>query len=133
MPGVSQDHSFAGGEIVSRWSDIILARRSGESPDGADGAPWGPWYAVPSTAGIQVRVKRNRINGQSERELYAWAYEFKTQLPRPISFQYRVQPSREGPFDRLVRRMAPGEVVRGSVVLPTSGPVWIDAVLIGDR
>jgi hypothetical protein len=115
---------------VSRWSDIIKARRSGETPDGAGTVPWGPWYPVPSTAGIQVRVRRERVNGTGDRELFAWAYEFKTQLPRPVSFQYKIQMSKEGPFDRLVRRLLPGEVVRGSVILATSGPVWIDARLI---
>lgn len=115
---------------MSRWSDIIIARRAGQPADGPDGVPWGPWYPVPSTAGIQVRVRRNRISGEGDRALFAWAYEFKTQLPRPISFQYKVHPNKEGPYDRLVRRMLPGEVIRGSVILSTSGPVWIDAELI---
>jgi hypothetical protein len=115
---------------VSRWSDIILARRSGGSAEGQEGVPWGPWYPVPSTAGIQVRVRRDLINGKGNRELFAWAYEFKSQLPRPIGFQYKIQMSKDGPFDRLVRQLMPGEVVRGSVILATSGPVWIDAKLI---
>ncbi len=107
-----------------------MARRSGGAPEGREGVPWGPWYPVPSTAGIQVRVRRERVAGKGERELFAWAYEFKTQLPRPISFQYKIQVSKDGPFDRLVRRLLPGEVVRGSVILSTSGPVWIDAKLV---
>lgn len=116
---------------MSRWGDIIMARRSGGSGDGAGGVPWGPWYPVPSTAGIEVRVRRELVSGADERELFAWAYEFKTLLPRPISFQYKIQMTKDGPFDRLVRRLNPGEVVRGSVILSTSGPVWIDAKLVG--
>jgi len=115
---------------VSRWSDIILARRSGGTPDGPDRVPWGPWYPVPSAAGIQVRVRKELVDSKGTRELFAWAYEFKNQLPRPVGFQYKVQISKDGPFDRLVRRLLPGEVVRGSVILATSGPVWIDAKLI---
>ncbi|MBK6421878.1 MAG: hypothetical protein IPF77_06615 [Gemmatimonadetes bacterium] len=116
---------------MSRWSDIILARRGENVPEENNGGPWGPWYPVPSTAGVLVRVRRARITQEGERELYAWSYEFKSQLPRAISFQYKVHPNRDGPFDRVVRRIVAGEVVRGSVILPTSGPVWIDARLIG--
>jgi hypothetical protein len=86
---------------------------------------------VPSTAGVEVRVRRECVSAAGERELYAWAYEFKTQLPRPITFQYKIQVTKDGPFDRLVRHLNPGEVARGSVILSTSGPVWIDAKLIG--
>ena len=115
---------------MSRWSDIILARRSGGTPDGPDRVPWGPWYPVPSAAGIQVRVRKELVDSKGTRELFAWAYEFKNQLPRPVGSQYKVQITKDGPFDRLVRRVLPGEVVRGSVILATSGPVWIDAKLI---
>lgn len=116
---------------MSRWSDIILARR-GEGPqEDPAGAPWGAWYPVPSAAGIVVRVRRSRIDSEGARELYSWSYEFKSQLPRPVGFQYKVQVSREDPFDRVVRRIVVGEVVRGSVILPTPGPIWIDARLIG--
>jgi hypothetical protein len=129
-PVVLEAPSVGEGVRVSRWSDIILARRSGASPDGEGGVPWGPWHPVPSTAGIQVRVRRECVSGSGNRELYAWAYEFKSQLPRPIGFQYKIQMTKDGPFDRLVRQLLPGEVVRGSVILSTSGPVWIDATLI---
>lgn len=116
---------------MSRWSDIILSRRGEQPPDDPAGSPWGPWYPVPSCVGIVVRVRRSRISPEEARELYAWAYEFKSNLPRPIGFQYKVHPNRDGPFDRLARSLLPGEILRGSVILPTAGPVWIDARLIG--
>lgn len=86
---------------------------------------------MPSTAGILVRVRRTRISRPEERELYSWAYEVRSQLPRPVSFEYKVQLTRDGPFDRLARAVTAGDVIRGTVILPTAGPVWIDARLIG--
>jgi len=51
---------------------------------------------------------------------------------RPVSFEYRVQLSREGPFDRVAIGISMGDVVGGTVILPTAGPVWIDARLLGE-
>ena len=115
---------------MSRWGDIIRARR--ERSGGADESrvAWGPWHEVASAAGIQVRVKRSTVAGDGDRELYLWGYEFKSLLPRPIGFRYKVHLNREGPYDRLVRELAPGEIASGSVILPTVGPIWIDAQLI---
>ena len=115
---------------MSRWGDIIRARRERSGGGEEGGARWGPWHEVASAPGIQVRVKRTTVQGEGARELYLWSYEFKSLLPRPIGFRYKVHLNREGPYDRLVRELAPGEVSSGSVILPTSGPIWIDAQLM---
>ncbi|MEO8634496.1 MAG: hypothetical protein ABI587_04365 [Gemmatimonadales bacterium] len=117
---------------MSRWGDIIRARKE-RSSGGDDTTPsWGPWHEVASAVGIQVRVKRMAVTSDGARELYLWSYEFKSLLPRPAGFRYKVHLSREGPYDRLVQRLGLGEFASGSVILPTAGPIWIDAQLAGD-
>lgn len=115
---------------MSRWGDIIRARREHSGGGDEHSVPWGPWHEVASAVGIQVRVKRATVSGDDQRELFLWSYEFKTLLPRPVGFRYKVHLNREGPYDRLVRELSPGEVANGSVLLPTAGPIWIDAQLI---
>lgn len=115
---------------MSRWGDIIRARRE-RSGGGVDQtATWGPWHEVAGAVGIQVRVKRTTVHGEGDRELYLWSYEFKSLLPRQVGFRYKVHLNREGPYDRLVRELSAGEVASGSVILPTPGPIWIDAQLM---
>jgi len=122
---------LTGVATMSRWSDIIRARRS--PTDGEDSStPWGEWHPVPSTPAVQVRVRRTNLP-DGRRDLHLWAYQFRSVLPRRVSFEYRVQLNREGPFDRLARGVEPGEVVGGTVILPTAGPVWIDARLAGEE
>ena len=117
---------------MSRWGDIIRARkqRTGSGESAEDITAWGPWHDVASAVGIQVRVKRTTVIGEGNRALYLWSYEFKSLLPRQVGFRYKVHLNREGPYDRLVRELSAGEVAGGSVILPTSGPIWIDAQLI---
>ncbi len=115
---------------MSRWSDIIRARRS-EPGDGRPAStPWGEWQPVPSTSALQVRVRRTRLPGEGGRELHLWEYQFRSVVLQRVSFEYRVQLSREGPFDRVAVGLEMGEVVNGTVILPTAGPVWIDARLL---
>lgn len=116
---------------MSRWSDIIKSRRSQGDGDTPDSTPWGDWHPVPSSPAIQVRVRRTRLPPDGRRELYLWAYQFRSVVPRRVSFDYRIQLSRDGPFDRTAAGVEVGQVVSGTVILPTAGPVWIDARLAG--
>ncbi len=116
---------------MSRWSDIIRARRSQPGQDLPASTPWGEWQPVPSTAAVQVRVRRTSLPAEGGRNLHLWEYQFRSVVPKRVSFEYRVQLSREGPFDRLAVGLEMTEVVNGTVILPTAGPVWIDARLMG--
>lgn len=115
---------------MSRWSDIIRARRSQPGDDLPASTPWGEWQPVPSTSAIQVRVRRTRLPAEGRRDLHQWEYQFRSVVLKQVSFEYRVQLGREGPFDRVAVGVAMGEVVAGTVILPTAGPVWIDARLL---
>lgn len=116
---------------MSRWSDIIRARRSQPGGDLPASTPWGEWQPLPSTSALQVRVRRTRLPADGGRDLHLWEYQFRSVVLKKVSFEYRVQLSREGPFDRVAAGVAMGEVVSGTVILPTAGPVWIDARLMG--
>ena len=118
---------------MSRWSDIIRARRSPAEGEEPSPTPWGEWQSVPSTPAIQVRVRRTSLPADGRRHLHLWAYQFRSVLPKRLSFEYRVQPAREGPFDRVAIGVEIGQVVSGTVILPTSGPVWIDARIMGEE
>lgn len=112
---------------MSRWGDILKARAE---RDGGMG-PWGEWQGVPGTAAVQVRVRRSHPSPQAVS--YRWGFQFRSVLPRPLSFEFRLGMVRDGPFDQVVRGLEPGRVVSGTVVLPTAGPVWVDARLLPDR
>ena len=116
---------------MSRWSDIIRARRSQPKDDFPASSPWGEWQPVPSTSTLQVRVRRTRLPADGRRDLHLWEYQFRSVVPQRVSFEYRVQLSREGPFDRVAVGVEVGDIVTGTVILQTAGPVWIDARLIG--
>ncbi len=118
---------------MSRWSDIIRARRSPAEGGEPGPTPWGEWQPVPSTPAIQVRVRRSTLPAEGRRELHLWGYQFRSVLPKRVSFEYRVQLAREGPFDRVAIGVEIGQVVSGTVILPTAGPVWIDARLMGEE
>lgn len=90
--------------------------------------PWGEWHQVPGTAAIQVRVRRSVPGGNGQ--LYSWGYQFRSVIPQRLSFEYRVGLVREAPYDRVALGLDPGGVVSGTVVLPTAGPLWIDARLL---
>lgn len=105
---------------MGRWSDILRARRT---RDGGVG-PWGDWHAVPSSAAIQVRVRR--ASSDVRPSLYSWSYQFRALVPRRLTFEYRVSDARGGKCDQ-VASVGPGEVVAGTILLPTPGPIWIDA------
>jgi hypothetical protein len=49
-----------------------------------------------------------------------------------VSFDYRIHLSRDGPLDRTAAGVDAGQVVSGTVILPTAGPLWIDARLTGE-
>jgi len=92
--------------------------------------PWGEWHALPGTAAVQVRVRRSE---PAPRETsYRWDYQFRSVLPRRVSFAYRVGAEQGGPLDGVARDVEPGGVVSGTVQLATAGPVWIDARLLED-
>jgi hypothetical protein len=129
LPSLPSEYQ-SGGDRVSRWGDIIRARRERSGGGDDHTAAWGPWHEVASAVGIQVRVKRTTVHGEGDRELYLWSYEFKSLLPRSVGFRYKVHLNRDGPYDRLVRELVPREIASGSVILPTAGPIWIDAQLM---
>lgn len=114
---------------MSRWSDILLARRQGQ-PEEEGASPWSPWHHANSCAGIRFRVRRKVIGRDRGREFFSWEYEFRSEFPTAVSFEYRVRSSPEGPFDLQARQVGPGQLVRGSVIMSTGGPLWVDASLI---
>ena len=114
---------------MSRWSDILLARRRSES-EGESPEAWGIWHHAASCAGLRFRLRRTLIGKDRGREFYSWEYEFRSEFPEPVNFEYRVRASPDGPFDLQARRIESDQVVKGSVIMQTGGPIWVDARLL---
>lgn len=84
---------------------------------------WSPWQPVPAVAGIEARVAREPAPEGVRGVL--WHYEFRSTLSHPVSFRYRVAGEAGGEYPRSVRALRPGEVSAGTILLTSTGPVWV--------
>jgi hypothetical protein len=100
----------------------------GEAPP-PEASGWGAWHPVPAVVGIEARVAREAPRRGAEG--FLWLYEFRSTLPAPETFRFRIAVEAGGDYPRSVRALRPGEIIGGMVSLNTDGPVWVGTAMPG--